>query len=65
MKIFFGYVRTTFGPTSAERKTVVTLFPEKQCITGMRFRGVEKEDPLFFEKIVLKRGRGSATRRRR
>jgi hypothetical protein len=53
MKIFFGYVRTTFGPASAERKKVVALFPEKQCITGMRFRGVKNEDPLFFEKIVL------------
>jgi hypothetical protein len=53
MKIFFGYVRTTFGPASAEREKVVALFPEKQCITGMRFRGVEKEEPLFFEKIVL------------
>lgn len=53
MKIFFGYVRTTFGPASAERETVVTLFPEKQRITGMRFRGVEKEDHWFFEKFIL------------
>ena len=64
LKICFKDLRANFSHASAEREKVAATFRRKQCIPGMRFRGAEKEDPLFFEKNVSWCGKGFAANRR-
>jgi hypothetical protein len=65
MKIFSADLRMKFGHASAERKGVVPLLSGKKCATGVRFRGVEKDDALFFGKMVLCLEKGATAKRGR